>query len=83
MCQGSDKNLSNLTLPYLTLSLIFTEFPKFADGSPGTANFTSNYVYGSGYPTLDVRGYKIMECQNWKRHVQGEKVGDKDRERQR
>jgi hypothetical protein len=30
------------------------EFPKFSDGSKGTINFTSNYVYGSGMPTFDV-----------------------------
>jgi hypothetical protein len=30
------------------------EFPKFSDGEPGTANFTTNYIYGSGFPTLDV-----------------------------
>jgi hypothetical protein len=31
------------------------EFPKFSDGTPGTANYTSSYKYGSGLPTLDVR----------------------------
>ena len=30
------------------------QFPKFADGAFGTANYTSSYKYGSGVPTLDV-----------------------------
>ena len=30
------------------------QFPKFSDGSIGTVNFTSNYVYESGLPTFDV-----------------------------
>jgi len=30
------------------------DFPEFSDGTPGTANFTSNYQLGSGLPTLDV-----------------------------
>jgi len=30
------------------------EFPKFADGTKGTTNFTSSYKYGSGVPTKDV-----------------------------
>ena len=37
------------------------EFPKFSDGSIGTANATSNYKFGSGLPTRDV-SYVIRHC---------------------
>ena len=30
------------------------DFPKFADGSEGTVNYTSSYMYGSGRATRDV-----------------------------
>jgi hypothetical protein len=40
------------------------DFPKFSDGTPGTANFTSNYRYGSGVATLDVRTYALPSYLN-------------------
>ena len=37
-------------------------FPEFSDGTPGTANFTSNYRLGSGLPTLDVCSIWSQNC---------------------
>ena len=41
------------------------DFPKFADDTPGSVNYTSNYKYGSGVPTRDVRSlsYKKLKSQ--------------------